>query len=186
VQPESTQRSDFELLESWAEGDNGAGAMLFERYVETLQRFFAVRVPHASDDLVQATFLACVEGRERMRERRSFRAYLLGIARNQLYAFYRRQHTEREKGRFNTTSKYQPGNSPCTIAVKRKDDDVLLSALSKLPVSMQLILQLAYWDDLSASELAEALEIPVNAVHNRLHRAKQRLREALEAFEAST
>jgi RNA polymerase sigma-70 factor (ECF subfamily) len=176
--------SDVDLLERWAEGDNQAGAALLHKHVGPLQRFFAVRMAHASDDLVQATLLACVEGRSRLRERSSFRAYLMGIARNQLFTHHRKAGGERNKARLNTTSRYTPGGSPSTLLSRRNEDELVVAVLRTLPLSMQVVLQLAYWEDFSVLELAEALEIPANAVHGRLHRAKQRLRTALEAVEA--
>jgi RNA polymerase sigma-70 factor (ECF subfamily) len=184
--PRPNTFGDIELLERWAQGDNEAGAELFERYFRTLRRFFAERVPHAADDLVQTTLLSCIEGRSRLRDSSSFKAFLLAIARNQLYGFYRKQGTERDKQRFNTTSRFCIGESPSTLISKQDEDAFLRSVLRTLPESMQLILELAYWEDLSPVELAEVLDIPVNAVHSRLFRAKQRLREKLEAFEQAS
>jgi RNA polymerase sigma-70 factor (ECF subfamily) len=177
---------DGTLLERWAAGDSGAAALLLDKYTATLQRFFSLRMAHAADDLVQTTLLACLEGAARVRERCSFRAYLMGIARNQLYALYRKQGVERDKQLVNTTSRYHGGPSPSTIAWRRREDENLVNALRMLPISMQVILQLAYWEDFTPNELAEALDIPVSAVHSRLHRARQRLREGLEALETSS
>ena len=80
---------DAALLEAWREGDLDAGRSLFERYFEALQRFFANKVGSDPEDFVQEVFAACVRGRDRMRDGRSFRSYLFGVAYNILREHYR-------------------------------------------------------------------------------------------------
>ena len=41
------------------------GEQLFVRHFDRIERFFLNKVGDASADLIQRTFLACVEGRER-------------------------------------------------------------------------------------------------------------------------
>ncbi|WP_020572298.1 RNA polymerase sigma factor [Parafrankia discariae] len=53
------------------------------------------------------------------------------------------------------------------------------TALARLTEADQLILTLTGWDGLSADEIAEILRITPSAVRQRLHRARERLREAL-------
>ena len=72
---------DHDLLLAWRSGDAAAGQRLIERHLEPIHRFFSNKVPGATDDLVQKTFLACVEAVEAFEGRASFRSYLFGIAR---------------------------------------------------------------------------------------------------------
>jgi RNA polymerase sigma factor (sigma-70 family) len=83
---------DRELLLAWRTGDAVAGQHLIERHLESVHRFFSNKVPGATDDLVQKTFLACVEAVEAYEGRASFRSYLFAIARNVLFRHYRDQH----------------------------------------------------------------------------------------------
>lgn len=48
-----------------------------------------------------------------------------------------------------------------------------------IPLDLQVVLELVYWEELSGHELSEVLEVPVNTVYGRVHRAKQKLRDAL-------
>jgi RNA polymerase sigma-70 factor (ECF subfamily) len=61
------------------------------------------------------------------------------------------------------------------------DDPDLAAALDALPVSDGEILRLWAWEQLPPRELALALGISANAASIRLHRAKKRLRQLLEA-----
>ena len=62
--------------------------------------------------------------------------------------------------------------------------DLVRAALGELPDTDREILRLAAWEDLPHAQIAEVLDLSVSAVSVRLHRARQRLREALAALEA--
>lgn len=173
---------DLDLLDAWRRGDARAGNVLFRRYFPQLSRFFRHKADTGVEDLIQATFLACVEGRDRFREASSFRTYLFGIARHQLYAHYRRQHRAVD---FAQTSVIDLGASPSGPLRRREDTAVLLRALRAIPLEFQIVLELTYWEGMKAPEVAEILEVPANTVRGRLSRARAALRQALEAGAAS-
>lgn len=56
---------------------------------------------------------------------------------------------------------------------------MIVDALRRIPVELQIALELHYWEGLSASEFADVLDIPLGTVKTRLRRAKQRLRAEL-------
>ena len=70
------------LLQAWAGGDRGAGAMLVEKYYDAMVRFFRNKAGDDADDLIQRTFLAAAEGAGCFRGQGSVRAWLFGIARH--------------------------------------------------------------------------------------------------------
>src|SRR5262245_57608941 len=69
-------QTDAELLESWQAGDRLAGKQLFERYFRVINRFFRSKVGDDAQDLVQKTFLGCLESVERYRGDTTFRSWL--------------------------------------------------------------------------------------------------------------
>src|ERR1044071_7833713 len=91
---EQTQSTDRELLHRWGEGCRKAGDALIDRHFAAVYRFFRNKVGAELEDLVQQTFLACVEARARFREESSFKTFLLAIARYQLYARYGQRRRE--------------------------------------------------------------------------------------------
>jgi len=177
------EADDVELLERWAGGCRTAGGILLTRHGQVLLRFFATKVPEAADDLAQATLLACLENPAQLRDLHSFKSYLFGIARHLLYKHYRAKAMRRGKVRFNTTSIVDQGGSPITLVSRSSEDVNLMRALSTLPVEMRILLELTYWEDLPAAGVAGVLGVAENTVYSRLHRAKQRLKQALEQFE---
>ncbi|MCH9684648.1 MAG: sigma-70 family RNA polymerase sigma factor [Deltaproteobacteria bacterium] len=173
-------RSDVELLDAWRGGDLGAGRALFERHISALSRFFRTKVGDEREDLIQTTFLACVESRDRVRDGTSFRAYLFRIARNALYDHLVRAHRGPSRPDPLTQSILDLGTSPSRMVAKTEQDRLLLLALRRLPVALQILLELHYWEGLTTADLAEALDIPRGTVKTRLFRARALLREQLQ------
>jgi RNA polymerase sigma-70 factor (ECF subfamily) len=174
----SQQASDLELLTRWRAGDNGAGGTLIKRHFSALHRFFANKAYGHEEDLIQTTFAACVEAKDAFRAEASFRTYLFKLARFQLLTHYRKTH--RNKGLdFTTTSIRDLGTSPSGALLRREEQLLLERALQQVPIDQQIALELTYWEDLPARDVAEVLGIPENTVYSRLRRGKDHLRDAL-------
>ena len=171
--------SDGELLAQWSAGSRTAGNELIERHFDTVHRFFRNKVGSEIEDLVQQTFLGCVEARVRYQGQASFKTFLLAIARNQLYTHYSKRR--REVLDFTLTSVHDLGTSPTGVLAKREDERLLTEALRRVPLDAQVVLELAYWEGLDGAEIAQVLAVPLNTAYSRLRRAKiallDRLRE---------
>lgn len=167
--------SDIDLLSRWGEGSREAGETLFDRHFATVHRFFRNKVGSELEDLVQQTFLACVEARSSFRMEASFKTFLLGIARHQLYTHYRKRR--KDPVDFTLTSLRDMGTSPTGILARREREGLLMDALQRMPIESQLILELAYGEGLDGVEIASVLSVPVNTVYSRLSRARSRLRQ---------
>jgi RNA polymerase sigma-70 factor (ECF subfamily) len=170
-------RSDGELLDAWRGGDAAAGTELFERHFDGLFRFFRNKAEEAVDDLIQATFALIVSSRDAFRGDASFRSYLFQVARHELYAYWRKRARRGEEVDVGEISVEDLGTSPSGVLARHREQQLLLRALRRIPLDLQIALELHYWEDLSGPELAAALEIPEGTVRSRLRRA----REALDA-----
>jgi DNA-directed RNA polymerase specialized sigma24 family protein len=89
---------DAQLLERWRRGDAIAGNELFRRHYRSVARMFRNKAGDALEDLVQRTFLACLERTDRIEDPARFRRYLLATARNELYRFFRDRRGPRRVG----------------------------------------------------------------------------------------
>lgn len=173
--------ADSTLLTAWRQGDAAQGNLLFQRHFPTVHRYFANKVANERDveDLIQRTFLACVEGRDAFSGRSAFRTWLLGIAHNLLCEHYRRQHRGPVALDFAESSVRDLGAGPSTLLREQRDEAALLEGLRATPLDAQTILELYYWEQWSASEIGEFLDIPENTARSRIRRAKQQLLKAL-------
>lgn len=177
-------QDDFELLEAWRSGDSNAGSELLRRYFDNLYRFFSSKVDDEVEDLIQVTLLACVRYQKSLEGVESFRAYLFTVARNELYRHLRRR-AKRDVVDFGDTSVIALGISPTSVVARRQQQQRLVAGLRALPVELQMLLELHYWEGLSTSELAAIVEAPQGTVKSRLRRARTLLAEALQSVEGA-
>jgi RNA polymerase sigma factor (sigma-70 family) len=170
---------DLALLDRWRGGDQRAGEELFGRHFADVFRFFEHKVGLEADDLAQRTFLACVASRDRFRGQSSFRTYVFAIARNELYSHLR----ARPKGElidFEATSIAELVTSAGSRLDRARTAEALRAVLRELPAEQQLLLELHYWHDLDAGQLAEVFDVPPGTVRVRLLRARNALRERFD------
>ncbi len=176
--------SDLRLVQAWRAGDRDAGKRLFERHYAGVARFFRNKVGEAGPDLIQRTFLACLEGRERFRQESSFRSYLFSIAYKIVCKYYRERRRDAERLDFEAESAHSL-SSPISAVAARQEQRLLLEGLRRLPVDYQVVLELHYWEGMSAAELADVLGLPVGTAKTRLRRGRELLEERLRDLSAS-
>jgi len=182
--------SDVELLAAWVRGDTVAGNRLVRRHFDALFRFFRSRVDEGVADLVQQTFLACIESSRRIPEQAGFRAWLFGIARNKLL-LHQRSHGRRRDAVGADAVLDAAADASAELSIgglvdMRDEQRLLLRGLRRLPIDLQVALVLSYWEGLSGTEIAEVLEVPVGTVKTRLRRARDLLRTTIEALAPGT
>lgn len=175
--------SDQELLRAWRAGDRSSGSVLFERHFDGVRRFFRNKVDHGVEDLVQRTFTACVEGRDRFREEASFRTYLFAIAHNVLRDHFRRQRRSTDELDLERLSIVDLGASPSSILAAHAEERLLLHALRQIPIAAQVVLELYYWEHMTGAELGGVLGVPEDTARSRLRKAKQQLKDAMRRLE---
>lgn len=154
-----------------------AGNQLFQRHFDSVSGFFETKVDRDVDELVQSTFMACVQSIDSFRQQSSFRTFLFAIARRKLYRYYRSKRRHGDKLDFNLTSVAELRTGARTNLGRAEERQQLLHALSSLPVDQQILLELFYWEEMSGDALAEVLDIAPATVRSRLHRARAALRK---------
>lgn len=176
------QRTDEELLAAWRRGDEQAGATLLRRHLRSVDRFVRNKVDeHEIADLVQRTFLACLESPDRYqgRENASFKTYLLGIAYHLLLKHYREAARLHRHEPLEDLSIVELGQTPSQVVATRDDQRRILAAMQRLPFKFQVVIELRFWEGLKQREIAETLELPMGTVSFRIRRGLQLLRELL-------
>ncbi|MFV8750481.1 RNA polymerase sigma factor [Nannocystaceae bacterium ST9] len=178
--------SDVELLTAWKAGDQRAGTALYRRHAGSVTRFFRNKVAERDvADLLQATFMTCFEHADRYREDASFRAFVLGFARNLLLHHYRTRYRKDDKLDFEVSSMIDLGLSPSGIMAERQEEARLLAALRSLAVEQQILLELFYWENLAGPELAQLYGAAEGTIRSRLRRARELLIAAYDALDTS-
>jgi RNA polymerase sigma-70 factor (ECF subfamily) len=177
---------DFDLLDAWGAGDNDAARQLLTRYTPPLYRFFERSLVGGSiEDFVQETLTRAIEGRARCNRSATFKSYLFGIARHVLFAELRLRYRGGGDLDLASSSLRDLAASPSQVAAAKDEHALLVEALRWQPVETQLLLELYYWQKLSAREIADAWGMGEPAIRGRLRRAIKALRETIERVASS-
>ena len=170
--------NDEALMQEFQRGSRAAFEELFARYRKPLYGFFGRRLNNTerAEDLTQETFLAVIRAVSRYEPRASVRTYLYGIALKLLAA-------ERRRVFRNSAWSSALGLGTTEPNTDRTPDSVLWvrQAMERLDASDREILMLREYEQLSYSEIAELLRIPVNTVRSRLFRSRLALKSYLES-----
>lgn len=174
--------SDEHLLRSWRDGDTQSGQALFARYYDRVSRFFANKVTTDRADLVQATFSACLHKVDGLEKAASFRSFLFSIARFELLHHYRRKSRREVEldAQQHTVCDLDP--TPSGVIAQHEEQRLLLEGLRRIPIDLQIVLELSYWEKLTSAEIGDLLGVPVGTVKSRVRRAREKLDEQLAAL----
>lgn len=169
-------RSDEELMEAFAAGDERAVGELYARYRGPLRaKAMRTRSPSDADDVVQQTFLRLYQARHTYRAGQPVRPWLHTIANNV------RRDADRSRARRRETSAVVvdllPEHDASFSRMERAEDVALLRrALAALPAPARTVVEAHWLEETRLSELAEREGVaPVN-LRVRAHRAMNALR----------
>jgi len=168
--------SDERLMLAFSQGSSEAFTELFSRYKQPIYGFFRRRVAESSqaEELTQETFVALLRAAARYQPRALFRTYLFAIGFNILRA-------HRRKAAFRATFFGQRNSAPDPSKRDATESGLLVRrAVEKLDPMEREILLLREFEQLSYSEIADLLQLPLNTVRSRLFRARTALRNLLE------
>lgn len=174
-------RSDVELWRLAAAGDPSAFEALFDRHAKTIYNYCFRRTGDwtAAEDLMATTFLhAWRRVADVELDPGGPLPWLYGVATNLVWRHLRGAGRRRAALARLPLAMYEPDHADETA--DRIDDAArirqLLVVLTTLPPDEQDVLVLCTWQDLSYTEAALALGIPIGTVKSRLSRAKAHVR----------
>jgi RNA polymerase sigma factor (sigma-70 family) len=174
--------TDAVLLRRWREGNREAGEEIFRRHFRSVYQFFERIVGIEADDLVQATFIACLTTGKSFEGDGTLRWYLLGIARHEKFGFFRQRKQQAVAP--GLTSLADLATTPATRLARAQAIGHLRAALERLPLDQKMLLTAHYWDEMDASALGVMFEVAPGTIRVRLLRARKSLRAELALVEA--
>jgi RNA polymerase sigma-70 factor (ECF subfamily) len=175
---------DDRLMAQMQAGSVDAFAEIYDRYCARAYRV-AWSICHDEDcaeDSVQEAFLSVWNGRAAYsRERGSLAAWLLTVVRYRAIDVARRHHKHAGRRAAEHTLNTHP--APVNIAeqaVARDEAHRLRYLLTQLPDAQREVITLAYYGELTHTEIATALELPPGTVKGRMRLGLHKLRAEIE------
>jgi RNA polymerase sigma-70 factor (ECF subfamily) len=140
--------------------------------------------PQAVDEVMQEVAMAAVAQRAPLQDVSRIGAWLYRVAVRQALLYRRRCGRQRKlAGDYAGDQAKELGHShwpdPLDLLLQGERQALIREALGRLHRRDREILLLKYTEDWSYRELAEHLGVSESAIEARLHRARQRLREAI-------
>lgn len=146
----------------------------FERLLEaervSVERFVRFRMSSKADadDVLQEIFLTAYQKFPQLKNKDSFKAWIISIARNKCNDYFRKKATQYEIPIDELTEKeLSDGRHGVSVV------NTVRETLSLLGDKDKQILYLYFWKEMPQSEIAKQLNIPIGTVKSRLHTAKQ-------------
>lgn len=158
--------------------------VLYEAHYDEVLAYCTRRIGRAEAEEAAADVFAVAWRRFEKIDWTTVRPWLFGIARGVLANRWRA--TRRRRRLINRVAGLAPVpmNLPEVQVVRRAEDEQVLIALRRLKASDREVLMLAAWEELTAPQIAQTLEISVSAAEQRVHRAKKRLGTLLDGAPA--
>jgi RNA polymerase sigma-70 factor (ECF subfamily) len=179
------KENSAEWMRCIADGDREAFGRFYDRYA-ALVFTFAMRVLRdrsAAEDLLQEVFLQVWrEAGNYSADRGSPEAWIITITRSRgidKLRFIRRRDKSFVPMGGSSGKEYDAAVESGAAASEARI--TVNSALAQLPESQRKVMELAYFDGLSQSEIAERIKEPLGTVKTRMRAALQRLREIVGA-----
>ncbi len=169
-----------ELVVRSGRGDVDAFAEIVRRYQDAAfgYAYSVLRDFHLAQDVTQEAFVAAYFGLDRLSDPARFPSWLRGIVRHECGRVLRaRRHLTVPLEDDVPVAEPSPG--PEQLALERDAADAVLSRVSSLPRDLREVTILHYFGQRSHREIAAFLDLPATTVNNRLHAARQKLREEL-------
>lgn len=179
-----TALSDREVVTRLRQGDRQALGELYDRYGTLVYRV-ALRMlgsPDEAADLTQDIFLAFDHRQTYDPQRGSVSSFLMTLTRSRSIDRLRsRQAKWRSVQRLQHRDMAQdPAPQPLESASRAEVAQRVRIALDTLPPAQREVLELAYYQGLSQSEIAAALDTPLGTVKTRSRQGLLKLRQTLQ------
>jgi RNA polymerase sigma-70 factor (ECF subfamily) len=181
-----SKEAETELIAKLHARDPEGIAAAYDRYGQLVYSLF-VRVTHdqsTAEDLVQELFLRVWNrGRDFDPQKGTLGVWILAIARNIAI-----DHVRSAQARFQARLRPIEATDQLSFSYKPKDPGVVLDsarvvkqAFSELTSNQRRVLEMAYFEGFSQSEIAARLKEPLGTVKSWMRSALERMRTAVKA-----
>ncbi|MGD1855435.1 MAG: sigma-70 family RNA polymerase sigma factor [Leptolyngbyaceae cyanobacterium] len=174
--------SDADLLASLRSGKVEALRSLYQRYgrlVYTLSR----RILHSdeeAEEITQDVFITLWKKDAYRADRGSLSRYLVVLTRSRSIDKLRSQTSHRQRLHKWHLMMAEVSPTPLEMAALSERGERTRQALATLSDKERQVIEIAYYDGLSQSEIAQRLDIPLGTVKSRSRQALRKLRQALQ------
>lgn len=181
-----TAADEARLVSASQHGDQDAFAQLVQRHQRRVFSlvFRMLQQYEEASEVTQETFLAAWQGLPAFRGEARFSTWLYRIAYNCSLKQLEQRKRDRALQANMEAEQMLVGNAQEPVDARleaRALQTLVREQLSRLPAKYRIVLILRHLQDMSYEEMAELLKIPIGTIKTHLFRARNLLKERLEA-----
>lgn len=195
---EAVNLSDGALVDLCRQGDSEAMEQLIYRYQNRIYNVILKMCANIDDaaDLTQETFVKVIENIDRFQGRSGFYTWAFRIAVNLTLNYCKRNSRagivslDFGPDKFDPQAKAQlkqflvdnRAQDPAAIAANKELCEIVMKTLMKLDDAQRAVVVLRDIEGMDYAQIADVLQIELGTVKSRLYRARNNLKEIMEAI----
>ena len=175
------------MLESWIEGALEGEPEAYEQLVSQFRgmalsvAYQQLQDAHGAEDVVQEAFTEAFANLGKLDKPEAFPGWFKVIVERQCYRWLRRkQHSvvsiEKTETVFPTEDQ---AHDPAAWTLQKELQQTLRDSIAQLPSSMQVVVELFYFQGYTLKEISDFLDVNVSALKKRLFDARAKLKRSL-------
>ena len=177
------KEDDIQLIRKILSGDDEAFNALVQKYQKSVHTLVWRKIGdfHYAEEITQDTFLQAYEKLSTLKDPSQFAGWLYAIVNRLCIGWMRKQKPAKQplddtsgKAIDNLTYERYVSEQRESEAIERRYE-IVEELLGKLPESEREVMTLYYLGEMPTKEIGELLDVPVNTIVSRLHRARKRL-----------
>ena len=180
-----TRLEDIALVELALQRDQGAFALLLEKYRSSLMTHILkyVTVLEDAEDICQRSFEKAFMNIDRYNSQYAFSTWLYNIAQNEAI-----DHLRRSRASINSVPISEERDALDVVAASTPEEEFiidqavreLISGIQNLPDSYRQVAELRFIKDYAYEDIARELALPLGTVKTRISRARKLLEKMVE------
>ena len=170
---------DIYLIQATAAGSESAFSEVYRRYYQPIYNYLLriVQDDAGADDILQEVFLAVWQGAGKFKKKSTVKTWIYRIAYKQSISWLRKHG--RKSSPIELEEVIDSGESPEDKALTEIRNVNIRRAMGKLTPKHRAVLELAFVQDMSYSDISEVLDCPVGTVKSRMSYALRYLNQIL-------
>jgi len=178
------RESDVQLIQRILSGDEAAFGVLVEKHQKSVHALAWRKIGdfHDAEEITQDTFLQVYKKLPTLKDPYKFAGWLYVIANRLCLDWIRKKNLAIQSLEDTPVEDIEKASythhvsEQSEIASSERRREIVKKLLAKLPESERTVMTLHYLGEMTVKEISRFLGVSVSAIHNRLYRARKRLK----------
>ena len=184
------KESDVQLIQRILSGDEAAFGVLVEKHQKSVHALAWRKIGdfHDAEEITQDIFLQVYKKLPTLKDPYKFAGWLYVIANRLCFDWIRKNNLAIQSLEDTPVAEIEKASythhvsEQSKLASSEHRREIVKKLLAKLPESERTVMTLHYLGEMTVKEISKFLGVSVSAIHNRLYRARKRLKAQEERF----